>query len=46
MKNLSMLGAALLISYFGAGPLSVDKRQKTHSEQRTRRMQYREAVLE
>ena len=25
MKNLSMLGAALLIAYFGSGPLSVDK---------------------
>jgi putative oxidoreductase len=25
MKNLSMLGAALLIVYFGSGPLSVDK---------------------
>jgi putative oxidoreductase len=46
MKNLSMLGAALLISYFGAGPLSLDGRQKPRSEQRTRRPQYREAVLE
>lgn len=45
MKNLSMLGAALLISYFGAGPLSVDGRRKTPSEQRTRRLQYGEAVL-
>ena len=26
MKNLSMLGAALLIAYFGAGPLSLDAR--------------------
>jgi putative oxidoreductase len=24
MKNLSMLGAAMLITYFGSGPLSVD----------------------
>jgi putative oxidoreductase len=24
-KNLSMLGAALLIAYFGAGPISIDK---------------------
>jgi len=24
MKNLTMLGGALLISYFGAGPLSLD----------------------
>lgn len=27
MKNLSMLGAALLIAYFGAGPLSLDARR-------------------
>jgi putative oxidoreductase len=27
MKNLSMLGAALLITYFGSGPLSVDNRK-------------------
>lgn len=26
MKNLSMLGAGLLISYFGSGPMSVDKK--------------------
>lgn len=26
MKNLSMLGAALLILYFGAGPASLDER--------------------
>lgn len=26
MKNISMLGAALLISYFGSGPLSIDKK--------------------
>lgn len=25
MKNISMLGASLLIAYFGAGPLSVDE---------------------
>ncbi len=25
MKNLSMLGAALLIAHFGSGPLSIDK---------------------
>lgn len=25
MKNLSMLGGAFLISYFGAGPLSIDE---------------------
>ncbi|HLZ42255.1 MAG TPA: DoxX family protein [Candidatus Sulfotelmatobacter sp.] len=28
MKNLSMLGGALLISQFGAGPLSLDTRRK------------------
>ena len=28
MKNLSMLGAALLITYFGAGPVSMDNRKK------------------
>lgn len=27
MKNLSMLGGALLITYFGAGPLSLDARR-------------------
>ena len=27
MKNLSMLGAALLIAYFGAGPISLDARR-------------------
>jgi putative oxidoreductase len=26
MKNLSMLGAALIIAHFGAGPLSLDER--------------------
>jgi putative oxidoreductase len=26
MKNISMLGGALLIAYFGAGPLSIDAR--------------------
>lgn len=26
MKNLSMLGGALLIAYFGSGPLSVDQK--------------------
>ena len=28
MKNLSMLGAAFLIAYFGSGPLSVDSGNK------------------
>jgi putative oxidoreductase len=26
MKNVSMLGGALLISHFGAGPISLDAR--------------------
>lgn len=26
MKNVSMLGGALLISYFGSGPLSIDEK--------------------
>jgi len=28
MKNLSMLGAALMITHFGSGPLSLDDRKK------------------
>jgi putative oxidoreductase len=28
MKNISMLGGALMIAYFGAGPLSIDERMK------------------
>lgn len=28
MKNMSMLGGALMIAYFGAGPLSLDNRKK------------------
>jgi len=27
-KNLSLAGAALLIFYFGAGPLSLDKKER------------------
>jgi putative oxidoreductase len=29
MKNLSMLGGALAFFYFGAGPVSLDARQKS-----------------
>ncbi len=29
LKNTSMLGGALIISYFGAGPLSIDAKKKT-----------------
>jgi uncharacterized membrane protein YphA (DoxX/SURF4 family) len=28
MKNLAMLGGALLIAYWGAGPVSLDERAK------------------
>jgi putative oxidoreductase len=31
MKNTSMLGAAFLIAWFGAGPLSIDERTKKNS---------------
>jgi len=31
MKNLSMLGGALLISHFGAGPMSVDELLKARA---------------
>ena|SRR5205814_868270 len=29
MKNLSMVGAALMIAYFGAGPLSIDSMEQS-----------------
>ena len=28
MKNISMMGGALIIAYFGAGPLSIDGRKR------------------
>jgi len=31
MKNISMTGAALMIAYFGTGPLSIDNRNTTAS---------------
>ncbi len=31
MKNLSMLGAALLVAHFGPGPLSLDEREESIS---------------
>jgi putative oxidoreductase len=34
MKNASMLGAALLLVYFGAGPLSIDARLRRRSPSR------------
>ncbi len=30
-KNLSMVGAALLIAYYGSGPLSLDKKLQTQT---------------
>ena len=45
MKNISMLGGVLLISYFGAGPLSLDSRSQARWEQRLRRVRGREAVV-
>lgn len=35
MKNISMLGAALFIAYFGAGPLSIDSKNKTSDQKKT-----------
>ncbi|HET6990724.1 MAG TPA: DoxX family protein [Bacteroidia bacterium] len=32
MKNIALLGAALMITFFGAGPLSIDARMKKKSE--------------
>jgi putative oxidoreductase len=32
MRNVSMLGGAFLIAYFGAGPLSLDARLKARAE--------------
>lgn len=31
MKNLAMLGGAILMTWFGAGPLSVDERRKSRA---------------
>jgi putative oxidoreductase len=31
MKNIGLLGGALIISYFGAGPLSIDNRVKKNA---------------
>jgi putative oxidoreductase len=33
MKNLAMLGAALLVTQLGAGPISVDAMSRTRTEQ-------------
>src|SRR2546422_7230278 len=37
MKNLALIGSALFISYFGAGPLSLDARVRSQSEGRKQR---------
>jgi len=42
MKNLTMLGGALLISYFGAGPLSFDA--FIEAQATSRRMSLQRAV--
>ena len=34
MKNVSLLGTAFLIFYFGSGPLSLDARSQRHSTDR------------
>jgi len=33
MKNMAMLGAALLITYFGAGPMSIDGMAQKNSQE-------------
>jgi putative oxidoreductase len=35
MKNLSLLGAALMVAYFGAGPVSLDTRAATGGSERS-----------
>jgi putative oxidoreductase len=40
MKNLSMLGGALLIAHFGAGPLSLDARRSADGPGRERKQTY------
>ena len=37
MKNVSLLGSALVIFYFGAGPLSLDARSRSRSGERKER---------
>ena len=38
MKNMSLIGSALVIFYFGAGPLSVDARKSSDSDPSARRV--------
>jgi putative oxidoreductase len=44
MKNLALLGSALLIAYFGAGPLSFDARAKAAKPQLTHHEGHRTAA--
>ncbi len=37
MKNVSLIGSALFISYFGSGSLSLDARSRSRSEDRGQR---------
>jgi len=37
MKNVSLLGSALFIFYFGSGPLSLDARKRSYSASRDER---------
>lgn len=34
LKNMALLGAALMISYYGPGPLSLDGRKKTKTKKK------------
>lgn len=36
MKNLSMIGAATLIAFYGAGPISLDHRLGKHTKRQTK----------
>ena len=44
MKNLAILGGALVISYFGAGPLSLDARERSRLA-RVRRLRTEQEVV-
>jgi len=37
MKNVSLIGSALFMSYFGSGPLSLDARGRSYSEDHKQR---------
>ena len=37
MKNVSLIGSAFFIFYFGSGPLSLDAREHSHSGNRKER---------